>query len=72
MQTTHNRPLFALPLRHKRAAKQVETSAITAGVTTMLLAFITARLRAKRAFVWKPALTLTDPRIVSELTGSFN
>ncbi len=72
MQITHNRPLFPLPLRHKRAAKQVEISAITAGVTTMLLAFITARLRAKRAFVWKPALTLTDPRIVSELTDSFN
>lgn len=72
MQITHNRPPFVLPLRHKRAAKQVETTAITAGVTTMLLAFITARLRAKRAFVWKPALTLTDPRIVSELTVSFN
>jgi hypothetical protein len=38
----------------------------------MLLAFIAARLRAKRAYVWKPALTLTDPRIVSELTDSFN
>ncbi len=38
----------------------------------MLLAFIAARLRAKRAFVWKPAVTLTDPRIVSELTGTFN
>lgn len=38
----------------------------------MLLAFITAWFQAKPAFVWKPALTLTDPRIVSELTDSFN
>lgn len=42
------------------------------GSNIMLLAFITARIRAKRAYVWKPAVTLTDPRIVSELTGSFN
>ena len=44
----------------------------TAGDTIMLLAFIAARLRAKRAYVWKPAVTMTDPHIVSELTGSFN
>lgn len=38
----------------------------------MLLSFIIARLRAKPAFVWQPALTLTDSRIVSELTGAAN
>jgi hypothetical protein len=38
----------------------------------MLLAFITAFFRAKPAFVWQPALTLTDSRIVSELTGAAN
>jgi hypothetical protein len=38
----------------------------------MLLSFIIARFRAKRAFVWQPALTLTDSRIVSELTGAAN
>lgn len=36
----------------------------------MLLAFIAARLRAKPRFFWKPSVTLTDPRIVSELAGS--
>lgn len=43
-----------------------------AGVTTMLLSFIIARLRAKPAYVWKPAVTMTDSRIVSELTGAAN
>lgn len=38
----------------------------------MLLSFIFAALRAKPAFVWQPALTLTDSRIVSELTGAAN
>jgi hypothetical protein len=38
----------------------------------VLLAFITARLNTKPRYVWKPAVTLTDPRIVSELTGSAN
>lgn len=38
----------------------------------MLLAFITAALRAKPRYVWQPALTLTDSRVVSELTGSAN
>ena len=42
------------------------------GNTVMLLSFITAWLRAKPAYVWKPALTLTDSRIVSELTGAAN
>lgn len=42
------------------------------GYTVMLLSFIIARLRAKRTFVWQPALTLTDSRIVSELTGAAN
>jgi hypothetical protein len=38
----------------------------------MLLSFIIARFRAKPAFVWKPDVTLTDSRIVSELTGLAN
>jgi hypothetical protein len=38
----------------------------------MLLSFIIARMRAKPAYVWKPAVTLTDSRIVSELTGAAN
>ncbi len=42
------------------------------GNTDMLLSFIIARFRAKPAFVWQPALTLTDSRIVSELTGAAN
>jgi hypothetical protein len=72
MQMAHNGSITDEPICHKRASKQADESAIAAGVNIMLLAFITARLRAKRAYVWKPALTLTDPRIVSELTGSFN
>ena len=44
----------------------------TLGHTIMLLTFLFAHLRAKPAFVWKPAVTLTDPRIVSELTGAAN
>ncbi len=48
------------------------------GTIVMLLTFIISRLRAKsflrtkRAYVWRPALTLTDSRIVSELTGAAN
>jgi hypothetical protein len=38
----------------------------------MLLSFIISRFKAKPAYVWKPALTLTDSRIVSELTGAAN
>jgi hypothetical protein len=38
----------------------------------MLLSFIVALFKAKPAYVWKPALTLTDSRIVSELTGTAN
>jgi hypothetical protein len=38
----------------------------------MLLSFIAAALRAKPAYVWKPAVTLTDSFIVSELTGTAN
>ncbi|CAH1673072.1 conserved hypothetical protein [Hyphomicrobiales bacterium] len=38
----------------------------------MLLSFIVSYLKAKPAYVWKPALTLTDSRIVSELTGAAN
>lgn len=45
---------------------------VTAGEFAMLLAFITSWFQAKPAFVWKPSLTLTDPRIVSELTDSLN
>ena len=38
----------------------------------MMLSFIIARLRAKPAYTWKPAVTMTDSRIVSELTGAAN
>jgi hypothetical protein len=38
----------------------------------MLLSFIIARLRAKPAYVWKPDVTMTDSRVVSELTGAAN
>lgn len=72
MQLTHNRPSFQVPLRHKRAANEADTSASSLGYFVMLLSFIIARLKAKPAYVWKPALTLTDSRIVSELTGAAN
>ncbi len=42
------------------------------GIFVMLLSFIIARLRARPAYVWRPALTLTDSRVVSELTGAAN
>jgi hypothetical protein len=38
----------------------------------MLLSFIIALFRAKRGYVWQPALTMTDSFIVSELTGAAN
>ena len=38
----------------------------------MLLSFIISLVSSKPAYVWKPAVTLTDPRIVSELAGSGN
>jgi hypothetical protein len=72
MRRTHIRPLFALEFQHKRAANQEDKAMVTAGEFAMLLAFITSWFQAKPAFVWKPALTLTDPRIVSELTDSLN
>lgn len=72
MQTTHGGGPFQVPIRHKRAANEVEKTASSLGNTVMLLSFITAWLRAKPAYVWKPALTLTDSRIVSELTGAAN
>jgi hypothetical protein len=72
MHKTHNRGPFQVPLRHKRAAKQVQKTASLLGNTVMLLTFIISWLRAKPAYVWRPALTLTDSRIVSELTGAAN
>ena len=42
------------------------------GIFVMLLSFIIARLRARPAYVWRPALTLTDSRVVSELPGAAN
>jgi hypothetical protein len=33
----------------------------------MLITFILSLMSGKRAYVWKPALTLNDPQIVSEL-----
>jgi len=72
MHKAHNRGPFAVPLRHKRAAKQADKTVSSLGTFVMLLAFIISRLRAKPAYVWQPALTLTDSRIVSELTGAAN
>jgi hypothetical protein len=72
MHLTHDEDPFKVQLRHKRAAKEAEKTAHPLGNTVMLLSFITAWLQAKPAYVWKPALTLTDSRIVSELTGAAN
>jgi hypothetical protein len=72
MQLTHDGCSFCVPLRHKRAAKAADIIASPLGNFVMLLSFIIARLKAKPAYVWKPALTLTDSRIVSELTGAAN
>jgi hypothetical protein len=58
--------------RHKRAPNEVDTAAHRQDIRTMLLSFIIARFKAKPAYVWKPAVTLTDSRIVSELTGAAN
>jgi hypothetical protein len=38
----------------------------------MLLSFIISAFKAKPSYIWKPAVTLTDSRIVSELTGAAN
>lgn len=57
---------------HKRAPNEADTAANQQDPTTMLLSFIIARLKAKPAYVWKPAVTMTDSRIVSELTGAAN
>jgi len=51
---------------------RVEKAASPLGNLVMLLSFIIARFKAKPAYVWKPALTLTDSRVVSELTGAAN
>ncbi|HEV7260573.1 MAG TPA: hypothetical protein VGN82_22520 [Bosea sp. (in: a-proteobacteria)] len=72
MQLTHGGCSFSVPLRHKRAANEADILASSLGYFVMLLSFIIARLKAKPAYVWKPALTLTDSRIVSELTGAAN
>ena len=58
--------------RHKRAPNEADIALQHQDPEIMLLSFIIARLRAKPAYVWKPALTLTDSRIVSELTGAAN
>ena len=58
--------------RHKRAPNEADTALQHQDPKTMLLSFIIARLKAKPAYVWQPAVTLTDSRIVSELTGAAN
>lgn len=58
--------------RHKRAPNEADTALQHQDPEIMLLSFIIARLKAKPAYVWKPAITLTDSRIVSELTGAAN
>lgn len=72
MQMTHDGPPPCVPKRHKRAANRADIPVSLLGNTDMLLSFIIAIFRAKPAFVWQPALTLTDSRIVSELTGAAN
>lgn len=72
MQMTHDGPPPCVPERHKRAANRADIPASLLGNTDMLLSFFIAIFRAKPAFVWQPALTLTDSRIVSELTGAAN
>jgi hypothetical protein len=72
MQMTHDGPPPCGAERHNRAANRADVPASLLGNTDMLLSFITAFFRAKPAFVWQPALTLTDSRIVSELTGAAN
>ena len=57
---------------HKRAPNEADTAAQHQDPGTMLLSFIIARFKAKPAYVWKPAVTMTDSRIVSELTGAAN
>lgn len=57
---------------HKRAANWADKIASTLGFFVMLLSFIISLVSSKPAYVWKPAVTLTDPRIVSELAGSAN
>jgi len=57
---------------HKRAPNEADIALQHQDTTTMLLSFIIARFKAKPAYVWKPAVTLTDSRIVSELTGAAN
>lgn len=58
--------------RHKRAPNEADIALQHQDPEIMLLSFIIARLKAKPAYVWKPAVTLTDSRIVSELTGAAN
>ena len=57
---------------HKRAPNEADIAAQPQDTRTMLLSFIIARFKAKPAYVWKPAVTMTDSRIVSELTGAAN
>ncbi|BCB18749.1 hypothetical protein OCUBac02_16430 [Bosea sp. ANAM02] len=66
-----DRQVHQLPC-HKRAPNEADTAAQHQDTETMLLSFIIARFKAKPAYVWKPAVTLTDSRIVSELTGAAN
>lgn len=72
MQMMHDGPPSCGAEGHNRAANRADIPASLLGNTDMLLSFITAFFRAKPAFVWQPALTLTDSRIVSELTGAAN
>lgn len=72
MHMTHDRCPDGDAPRHKRAANRAEKIASTLGSFVMLLTFIISLVSSKPAYVWKPAVTLTDPRIVSELAGSAN
>jgi hypothetical protein len=70
MHHAHDRASFRRSTQHKRALNKEQEASAHRWITIMLLAFIAARLRAKPRFFWKPSVTLTDPRIVSELAGS--
>lgn len=69
MHKAHDGAAFAVAARHSTAANDHHLLAQLRGFT-MLLSFIIAALRAPRTYVWKPAVTLTDSRVVSELTGT--
>jgi hypothetical protein len=74
MRKTHNKAANVASQCHQRASITDHTTVIPTAcrTTTMLLTFIAALINAKPAYVWQPALTMTDPVVVSELTPRMN